>query len=184
MPGTQQRFYLAFHGDYSALKHRGFVFQKLYANNYMQWSLETKKHIGYIRIWKRGAEVTVDELTNFEGSFFQGLLALQEAGLSPCIAKHAPDCIEFIQDEVTQTAHFDEAAFSRHDAQQRAIYAYLNLLDNKYGHIEGHQARKEAAAKDGRTFPKQRYHLSCINLTSIKPVFDMIKTGWITVVPR
>lgn len=181
MSDTQHRLYLAFHGDYSALKHRGFVFQKLYANNYMQWSLETKKHIGYIRVWKRGAEVTVDELTNFAGSFFQGLLALQASGTAPRMSKYTPDCIEFIQDEEAHTAHFDEAAFSRHDAQQRAIYTYLNLLDNKYGHIEGHQAQKEAAAKDGHTFPKQRYHLNSISLTSIKPVMDMIKSGWVTV---
>lgn len=184
MNDIQQRLYLAFHGDYNALKNRGFVFQKLYANNYLQWALETEKHLGYVRVWKRGAEVTVDELTNYAGSFFQGLLALQANNQSPRAPRHASDYIEFIKDDATAVARFDDEAFNCYDAQRRASYAYCDLLNDKYGHIDDAQAQREAAQKDGHTFPEQRYYLACISPQAIQPVLDMIAEGWVTVALR
>lgn len=181
---TPSRQYLAFHGDYSALKGMGFKFQKLYANNYMQWELETQKHLSSIRIWKRGGDVTVDELTNYEGSFFAGFLALREKGETPRTPRFAPECIEFIKDTQTHTAHFDNEAFARFHAQRQAVYAYMDKVDARCAHIDGIEARSEAAKQDGIDFPAQRYQSACIRMVDIKPVIDMIDKGWITIGTR
>lgn len=61
--------YIKFTGDYSKLKTMDYEFQKLYAGNYMQWCNDGT------RIWKKGGDVTIDRLTNFEGSFFEKYLA-------------------------------------------------------------------------------------------------------------
>ena len=42
------RGYVKFTGDYSKLKGMGFTFQKLFANNYMQWERNS------FRVWKKG----------------------------------------------------------------------------------------------------------------------------------
>lgn len=52
--------YVKFLGDYSKLKSMGFTFQKLYANNYMQWSKD-----GF-RIWKKGGDITHDDYNLFK----------------------------------------------------------------------------------------------------------------------
>ncbi len=48
--------YLKFTGDYAALKHMGYTFQKLYASNYMSW---TKNGV---YIFKKGADITHGEI--------------------------------------------------------------------------------------------------------------------------
>jgi hypothetical protein len=45
-----------------------YEFQKLYAPNYMQW------HKNGVRIWKRGAELTLDDFTNYEGDLLRYLI--------------------------------------------------------------------------------------------------------------
>jgi hypothetical protein len=60
--------YIRFTGEYSKLKSLGYEFQRLFAGNYMQW------HKDGVRVWKRGAEVTIDRLTNYEGEFLEFLL--------------------------------------------------------------------------------------------------------------
>ena len=57
--------YIKFTGEYSKLKSMGFTSQRLYAGNYMQWCNNDT------RVWKKGAEVTMGRLTNFEGLFFE-----------------------------------------------------------------------------------------------------------------
>lgn len=57
---------LKFVGNYGDLKKHGFTFQKLYARNYMQWSKKVKgDHC--ISVWKKGAEVEIDDLYNLSG---------------------------------------------------------------------------------------------------------------------
>ena len=64
--------YIKFIGDYSRLMSMGYEFQKLYASNYMQWSKASDGEWSpTTRIWKKGAEVTMDALTNYEGAFFE-----------------------------------------------------------------------------------------------------------------
>jgi len=48
--------YVKFTGEYSKLKGMGYVFQKLYAGNYMQWC-----NNGF-RVWKRGSDITHDDV--------------------------------------------------------------------------------------------------------------------------
>ena len=78
-----------FTGEYSGLKDLGFVFQRLYAMNYMQWGHEESE----LRVWKKGAEVTASTYPN--GMIAQ-LLVLMENGVtelptvlgSPVVAWH------------------------------------------------------------------------------------------------
>ena len=63
---------IKFTGDYSKLKTMGYGFQKLYAGNYMQWYKQSGgEHSARTRIFKRGSDVCMDRLTNFEGPFFE-----------------------------------------------------------------------------------------------------------------
>jgi hypothetical protein len=64
--------FIKFTGDYSKLKSMGYEFQRLYANNYMQWSKPSNGEWSpTTRVWKKGADVTMDALTNYEGAFFE-----------------------------------------------------------------------------------------------------------------
>ena len=55
-----ERGYVKFTGDYSKLKSMGFEFQKLFANNYMQWCRN------HFRVWKKGGDITHDEFQLFK----------------------------------------------------------------------------------------------------------------------
>tara|TARA_Y100001956_G_C4094438_1_gene174516 strand:- start:426 stop:932 length:507 start_codon:yes stop_codon:yes gene_type:complete len=70
--------YLKFTGDFSQLKSMGFEFCKLFAGNRMQWSFENVKHMHYTRIWKAASRITLDDLTNYEGRFFEALFKRQK----------------------------------------------------------------------------------------------------------
>lgn len=73
--------YIKFTGDYSKLLSMGFEFQKLYANNYMQWSKGTGIDWSpETRVWKKGAEVTLDCIHTYEGVFFEKYLEYKTAG--------------------------------------------------------------------------------------------------------
>ena len=73
--------YIKFIGDYSKLKTMGYEFQKLFANDYMQWSKRSDgEYSPTTRIWKKGAEVTMDRLTNYEGSFFELYMDYKQRG--------------------------------------------------------------------------------------------------------
>ena len=61
---------IGFTGEYSQLKHMGFEFQKLYASNYMQWHHEASD----IRIWKKGADLTINSIQGMEGQLLQMML--------------------------------------------------------------------------------------------------------------
>jgi len=64
--------FIKFTGDYSKLKSMGYEFQALYASNYMQWSKASDGEWSpTTRVWKKGTEVTMDALTNYEGAFFE-----------------------------------------------------------------------------------------------------------------
>lgn len=67
---TPQSHYVAFTGEYNQLKPMGFEFQKLYASNYQQWSLED------LRVWKKGAELTFDRDPNRFAIIFDFLLTV------------------------------------------------------------------------------------------------------------
>lgn len=53
-----KKYFVKFTGDFSELKKLGYSFQKLYAANYQQWNKDN------IRVWKKGQEVTHDDLGN------------------------------------------------------------------------------------------------------------------------
>ena len=59
MTNKDERGYVKFTGDYSKLKSMGFTFQKLYANNYMQWERRS------FRVWKKGHDIVHDDYNLF-----------------------------------------------------------------------------------------------------------------------
>ena len=61
---------IGFTGDYAQLKNMGFEFQKLYAGNYMQWHHEKAD----VRIWKKGADVTISKIQGMEGQLLQMMI--------------------------------------------------------------------------------------------------------------
>lgn len=65
---------LKFIGEYRDLKKYGFVFQKLYASNYMQWSKELKGD-HRISVWKKGAVVEIDDFYDWSGIVAEYMLA-------------------------------------------------------------------------------------------------------------
>ena len=56
---------LKFIGSYKDLKPNGFEFQRLYANNYMQWCKEIDGQT--IRVWKKGNDVEINALYGWSG---------------------------------------------------------------------------------------------------------------------
>ena len=52
--------YIKFTGKYAELKDKGFEFQKLFANNYMQWRRDG------IRVWKKGGDVTCENVDLYD----------------------------------------------------------------------------------------------------------------------
>jgi hypothetical protein len=79
--------YLRFTGNVKNLKSIGFEFQKLFADNRINWSKEDLKHIHYTRIWKAGNRITLDALVNYEGRFFESFFHREKEGLPIDIKK-------------------------------------------------------------------------------------------------
>tara|TARA_Y100001001_G_scaffold152479_1_gene165148 strand:- start:293 stop:829 length:537 start_codon:yes stop_codon:yes gene_type:complete len=166
MGNTNQTKMLAFHGDYSALKGMGFTFQKLYADNYMQWELETRKHLSSVRIWKRQPQVTVDCLTNFEGSFFQLLLDYRTAGKPLSIT--SLQCIECVKDLDTYSVLMGDEAKALYRAQQQAFIDYLD---------QSNDGNDKSVPE-----PQHRYEMLIVAPADIQPVMNLIDMGWISIV--
>jgi len=61
---------IKFTGPYGKLKTLGFEFQRLFAGNYMQWHHDESD----IRIWKRGADLTINCIQNNEGDLLQWII--------------------------------------------------------------------------------------------------------------
>lgn len=61
---------IEFTGDYSQLKDNGFVFQKLYAANYMQWHHDEAD----IRIWRKGNDLSIESIGGQEGQLLQMMI--------------------------------------------------------------------------------------------------------------
>lgn len=114
--------YIKFTGDYSKLKSMGYEFQKLFANDYMQWSKASDgEYSPTTRIWKKGAEVTMDRLTNYEGVFFELYMEYKTNGkelpwhTSNFFRKHTT--LRVITNNVDYTVSFD---YNTYIEQERA----------------------------------------------------------------
>lgn len=70
--------HIHFKGEYAKLKSMGYQFQRLYAGNYMQWCSDGGE--GELRVWKRGAQLTVGPFLNCDGNLLEKLIALRESG--------------------------------------------------------------------------------------------------------
>ena len=114
--------YIKFTGDYSKLKSMGYEFQKLFANDYMQWSKNSGDEWSpTTRIWKKGAEVTMDRLTNYEGVFFELYMEYKANGkelpwhTSTTLGTHT--WLRVITNNVDRTVSFD---YNTYIEQERA----------------------------------------------------------------
>jgi len=114
--------YIKFIGDYSKLMSMGYEFQKLYASNYMQWSKQSDGEWSpTTRIWKKGTEVTMDALTNYEGVFFELYMEYKANGkdipwhTSTSFGTHT--WLRVITNNVDRTVSFD---YNTYIEQERA----------------------------------------------------------------
>jgi hypothetical protein len=186
---------IAFTGDYSALKSMGYSFQKLFAGNYMQWELESQEHICSTRVWKKGAEVTIDELRNYEGFFFDALLKMKEAGSGLSVTDFG--CIRYVMNKKTKEIFFDAEIIrldklARDDnffadiAIQKAFPTPENLKarsgspELKAWLIE--QARLAADAGLAQVKPINKdLAAGLFDPKNLKPLMDFHELGWVRV---
>jgi hypothetical protein len=151
--------YIKFTGDYSKLKSMGYVFQRLFAGNYMQWCSDGGE--GELRVWKRGAELTIGRYINHEGDFLYHLLKYREDD-KPLPLKH--NCVPvWIQNE-TDKVSLDDAT-----------------------HWEGYMANmmlwNDAIKADESTDDLPLYEWSQVPAKPklIKDVMELYDMGWIEV---
>lgn len=189
---------IRFTGDYSQLKSMGYSFQKLYAGNYMQWANESTEHLCSTRVWKKGAEVTIDELTNYEGFFFDELLKLKATGKKLPITNFG--LIEFIACPVTREISFDQKDmedYTKEEDRLRDLRDQLNKafpmpdeIRNLKGvapqeRIDWFQKQKELGKTKGiilnEQCPRTRKKLRHICPTDLKPLLELMKLGWVEV---
>ena len=123
--------YIKFTGDYSKLKPMGYEFQRLFAGNYMQWSKASDGEWSpTTRIWKKGTEVTMDALTNYEGAFFELYMEYKTNGkeipwyTSTSLGTHT--WLRVITNNVDRTVSFD---YNTYIEQERANYALFDTDD-------------------------------------------------------
>lgn len=109
-----QRKYIKFTGAYGKLKAMGFAFQRLYAANYMQWCN------GDTRVWKKGANVTHDRLTNFDGAFFEAYIAARDAlpwhtpsAQTQQLLGKRPSMLRVIKNHADHTVSFDYSLYQQ-----------------------------------------------------------------------
>jgi hypothetical protein len=78
----------------------GYEFQRLYAGNYMQWCSDNGN--GHLRVWKRGAELTIGPYINHEGALLAALIQYR-ADDKPLPLKHnaVPIWIQTDTDDVS-----------------------------------------------------------------------------------
>jgi len=102
--------YIKFTGDYSKLKSMGYAFQRLYAGNYMQWCSENGE--GDLRVWKRGAELTIGPFINHEGALLAQLIEYRE---SDTVLKLKYNCVPiWIHNDSGEVSFDDDTMFAGH----------------------------------------------------------------------
>lgn len=106
---------IGFTGDYSQLKKMGFEFQKLYAGNYMQWCHNESD----VRIWKKGADVTISSMNGMEGQVLQMMID----GVKFKTRTYGDRVhLTMYKNEVTNTLSLDEDAYVTEGRAQMAAY--------------------------------------------------------------
>lgn len=165
--------YIKFVGDYSKLKFRGYSFQRLFASNYMQWEKNG------LRVWKKGAELTIDELTNFEGAFFE--LFLNTVSFPLLGRKYLSLYINRKTHEVT----LDRTAY---DTQFLALAAYDTQLNDKFpvseskginDGYEKHQWQQEQGDLIGIERVDYDWCNTTINITTLESIRELNDDGWL-----
>jgi hypothetical protein len=173
--------YITFNGDYSALKGMGYTFQKLFADNYMQWCK------GDVRVWKKGAEVTVGRLCNYEGAFFD--LVLDYMAREEPLPFNDRNTLRYYTNNDPQNpkVYMGEQADIDYRACFLAEKAYMDLLDDKFPMPTDDLSmlphnwfdkQKEKGAEIGIVEPPHRS--SCyIDKDTLDILFELLDRGWI-----
>jgi hypothetical protein len=145
---------IRFTGDYSKLKNMGFVFQKLYASNYMQWSHEDAG----IRIWKAGKDLTISRVGSMEGQLLQ--LLIDRVPLYARGDVDDPNTPVFMySNRLTNELTFDDTEMVE---QRKALY---NLK-----------------SADDITSRHSLWRTEDVTVSTIRVLRDLHKLGWIHVV--
>lgn len=167
--------YIKFTGEYAKLKELGYVFQKLFANNYMQWN-----NNGF-RVWKKGAELTIDKFTNYEGAVFELLFCDDDLDVTTLLKRIKSGFGERLP--VFINTKTGEASFDRNGyrEQMRALDAYYKLLDEKFPFsAKGYETQREKeATAAGYPVPPYDWNAETIVVEDIEILINLYKRGWI-----
>lgn len=157
----QEKIYkfIEFSGDYSKLKSMGFSFQKLYAGNYMQWAHSDSEFGSSTRIWKKGSEVTIDRLTNYEGFFLEALLKARVEKIP--LKMLTENAITYIKNPETKEIFFDEESIQEARRQRK-------LTDEFY-----------SKDRDENEEPPEETMISdFIKIKDIEMILKLVDLGW------
>ena len=163
--------YIKFIGDYSKLISMGYEFQKLYASNYMQWSKASDGEWSpTTRVWKKGTEVTMDALTNYEGTFFELYIGYKNRGeelpwhTSNFLGKST--YLRLITNNTDRSVSFD---YDTYINQEKANHAAWDKAEKK-------GIPPDEMPKDEFSHDLQSVVLSPKTLTALD---EFIKLGWV-----
>lgn len=173
--------YIKFKGDYSQLKNLGFSFQKLYANNYMQWEKDG------VRIFKKGSELTIGRISNFEGEFlYKFLLVFENTDIDIILNSNQSPIRLFIDYEnIYDDCVFFNKSFDTSRSEVKS--AHVALMDktfpiNKDGLceseiIERENERLEKCLNEGIVGPSS----VSLDFSVLSVLVDFIRRDWIEV---
>jgi hypothetical protein len=181
---------IKFTGDYSKLLSMGFKFQKLYANNYMQWEKETQEYLSSVRVWKKGSQITIDSLTNYEGFFLDELLRLKNLNKPINLTKFKT--IQFVKNPETFEISFEQADIDYVNEQTGLLYKQYNDLEKILPLPENFQSllpikqkewqehRNKLAVDSGMTLIdyKKSLKIDFIDPIDLLPLTEFLKLGW------
>lgn len=156
--------YLKFTGDFSQLKAMGFEFCKLFAGNRMQWSFENAKHIHYTRIWKAARRITLDDLTNYEGRFFEALFTRQKEkqplDFVSCAGKNH---IRFAKNSETREVSLCPDSIAKRKKE------YDDFMVRMVDHLDGKCSEPERPA----------WEVTSIEIAALATIGEFNKKGWV-----
>lgn len=168
--------HLPFKGSFSGLKKEGFKFQKLFANNYMQWCFNNGEEYGphAIRVWKHlGGYVEIDDfyyLSKFIARLFCTPELLESTAFNRSLQMKSWTMYHFIIDrESGEITRFDKML---HDSW----YVFKSQLDESPDSEELHVEISKWHDEFSMKYREARFSGSCWLIPKIR---DMYAKGMI-----
>ena len=155
--------YIKFTGKYNELKKMGFEFQRLFANNYMQWCNE---EMG-IRVWKKGGDVTWDHDQDI-GKVFEFLATKPDVRIPAYddkILGHFKASVKFYKYVPDRENHMEFEFLEINEENDTRYYDHMK----EWGKVS-----------DDENYPKPTEYWSVVwnDLKPIEYIEDWMDKGW------